>query len=547
MEWHRAIPTEVDPWSRPFSFWDRPWKQVCAESLSCGSQSCRAKSFGSVWQHLCAKAHTRGHPDREIIKKWEAEAARGEVYTPLVVDPNWVSGLAELEQQAKLKESMRLVLKEDSDEEGQEAGEESTGTNDTQISVAQHFEVEVSEEKYVKGLTKYKPPAEEKKAEEGVPRAEDSKAPEEKKKEDSGTPAQEEEEKKNEDVADQEKEDEKKKDLDPEDKTTKVEAEDPETEVPKPTESKPVEVSTDPSVKESGATVTPTEVPVPPAPIDPMPPPAVETPAETPSASEPPAEVSAVASTISGVHEGGEVPGSGITTTGHTVPDPNLEVCQGCYGAGMAEVEMNRAIRILRTAHLVQVKEENMNDPVTDHEGPASRLDSTIAQDVSYVKGSHTHIVVEFCCSGDSEMKQASRKIGSFYIGVHARMQCADVRQEVVKLLRVASSSMTYKGKKKDCSVHVHVSLPCTGGSPLLNFCTNQVREQHTADFKELLGCLDAYFDACRKYDSKVTITFELPHNNRYWKLCEIKEFRNRFGLDHEGIVSCCHRLDFVR
>ena len=126
---------EVDPWSRPFSFWDRPWKQVCAESLSggvfsCGSQSCRAKSFGSetaFWQHLCAKAHTRGHPDREIIKKREAEAARGEVYTPLVVDPNWVSGLAEMEQQAKLKESMRLTLKEPSNDEGQEDGEESTG------------------------------------------------------------------------------------------------------------------------------------------------------------------------------------------------------------------------------------------------------------------------------------------------------------------------------------------------------------------------------------------------------------------------------------
>ena len=260
----------------------------------------------------------------------------------------------------------------------------------------------VSDEKYVKGLTKYKPPAAEKKAEEGVPRAEE-KAPEEKKTEDSGTAAQEEGEKKSEDVASQEKEDEKKKDLDPEDKTTKVEAEDPETEVPKPTESKPVEVSTEPSVKESGATVTPTEVPVPRAPIDPMPPPAVETPAETPSASETPAEVSAGASTISGVHEGGEVPGSGIATTGQTVPDPNLEVCQGCYGTGMAEVEMNRAIRILRTAHLVQVKEENMNDPVTDHEGPAPRLDSTISQDVSYVKGSHTHIVVELCCSGDSE------------------------------------------------------------------------------------------------------------------------------------------------
>ena len=557
LEWHRAIPTEVDPWSRPFS-WDRPWKQVCAESLSggvfsCGSQSCRAKSFGSetaFWQHLSAKAHTRGHPDREIIKKWEAEAARGEVYTPLLVDPNWVSGLDELEQQAKLKESMRLTLKEPtSEDEGQEDGEESTGTNDTQISVAQHFEVEVSEEKYVKGLTAYKPPAEEKRAEEGVPRAEDSKAPEEKKKEDSGTPARKEEEKKNEDVADQEKEDEKKKDPDPEDKTTKVEAEDPETEVPvpvtsepviipKPAESKPVEVSTEPSVRESGATVTPTEVPAPRHPLIPFPLLRFQ---QRPHLQvnrqrrclllRPRFQVNMRVEKFQEVESPPQV---------KPVPHPNLEVCQGCYGTGMAEVEMNRAIRILRTAHLVQVKEEDMNDPVTDHEGPASRLDSTIAQDVSYVKGSHTHIVVELCCSGDSEMKQASRKIGSSYIGVHARMQCADVRQEVVKLLRVASSSMTHKGKKKDCSVHVHVSLPCTSGSPLLNFCTNQVREQHTADFEELLGCLDAYFDACRKYDPKVTITFELPHNNRYWKLCEIKEFRNRFGLDHEGIVSCC-------
>ena len=206
--------------------------------------------------------------------------------------------------------------------------------------------------------------------------------------------------------------------------------------------------------------------------------------------------------------------------------------------ARISEAEMNRAIRILRIAHLIQVKEEDTKDPVTDYEGPASRLASSISQDVSYVKGSHTHIVVELYCSGDSDMKQASRKIGSFYIGVHARMQCADVRQEVVKLLRVASSSMTCKGKKKDCSAHVYVSLPCTGGSPLLNFCTNQVREQHTADFKELLGCSDEHFDACREYHSKVTLTFELP--NRYWKLCEIKEFRNRFGLDHEGIVSCC-------
>ena len=91
---------------------------------------------------------------------------------------------------------------------------------------------------------------------------------------------------------------------------------------------------------------------------------------------------------------------------------------------------MNRAIRILRTAQLLQVKEE----VTKDSDDPNERLDPSVSQDVSYVKGSHTHIVVKLCCSGNSEMKQACKKIGVFYIGVHARMQCTDVLQAVVKI-----------------------------------------------------------------------------------------------------------------
>ncbi len=37
-----------------------------------------------------------------------------------------------------------------------------------------------------------------------------------------------------------------------------------------------------------------------------------------------------------------------------------------------------------------------------------------------------------------------------------------------------------------------------------------------------------------------MTTTFELPHNNRYWHLCETKEYRNRFGMDYSGVVSRC-------
>ena len=275
----------------------------------------------------------------------------------------------------------------------------------------------------------------------------------------------------------------------------------------------------------------------------------VHVPPEMPSGTDLPVEESAEAAVISGVLEG-DIPTAGITTEGRTVPDPDREVCQGCYGTGMAEVEMNRAIRILRSASLIQVKREvDMNEAVTDEERkgpakeePAKRLDAVISQDVSCVKGSRNHVVVELCCSKESEMKQACRKIGLHYVGIHDRLEELSVFQVTMKMLSaLVSSDLKSHGKgEKNLSLHLHISLPCTGGSPLLNFSTSQVRQEHVSMFLKLLKHVGRYIDSCKEFDPKVTVTFELPHNNRYWKLCEIREFRNRYGLDFEGIVSCC-------
>ena len=275
----------------------------------------------------------------------------------------------------------------------------------------------------------------------------------------------------------------------------------------------------------------------------------VHVPPEMPSGTDLPVEESAEAAAISGVLEG-DIPTAGITTEGRTVPDPDREVCQGCYGTGMAEVEMNRAIRILRSASLIQVKREgDMNEAVTDEERkgpakeePAKRLDAVISQDVSCVKGSRNHVVVELCCSKESEMKQACRKIGLHYVGIHDRLEELSVFQVTMKMLSaLVSSDLKSHGKgEKNLSLHLHISLPCTGGSPLLNFSTSQVRQEHVSMFLKLLKHVGRYIDSCKEFDPKVTVTFELPHNNRYWKLCEIREFRNRYGLDFEGIVPCC-------
>ena len=109
-----------------------------------------------------------------------------------------------------------------------------------QVSVAQHSEVVVSEAKYVRDLTTYKAPVGEEAPAASEPKDAEDPKKEERKTAEEGFPAEDQKD------AFQKNEDQEKKDVaDPEDKTAKVE--DPETEVPKPAESKPVEVSTEPS------------------------------------------------------------------------------------------------------------------------------------------------------------------------------------------------------------------------------------------------------------------------------------------------------------
>ena len=447
----------------------------------------------------------------------------GEPYVPLLMDPNWESGLQEEKKQAELKAKMAEALQSVSSED-----ESSESSNDTQESHTVHVTHAVYEDvRSAEGVPAEKVSEENQKEKEVAKDVEDSKMPSEvREKEgvegtgDSKGPDEKEEDK---EVGDPKEEKDKVDDPDgpPEEAVEGVpsaKVEDPGKVDPKPTEE----------------SVGSTEVHVPP---------------EKPSGTDLPVEESTEAATISGVLEG-DIPTAGITTKGRTVPDPDLELCQGCYGTGKAEVEMNRAIRILRSASLIQVKrEEDMNEAVTDEEGkgpakeePAKRLDAVISQDVSCVKGSRNHVVVELCCSKESEMKQACRKIGLHYVGIHDRLEELSVFQVTMKMLSaLVSSDLKSHGKgEKNLSLHLHISLPCTGGSPLLNFSTSQVRQEHVSMFLKLLKHVGRYIDSCKEFDPKVTVTFELPHNNRYWKLCEIREFRNRYGLDFEGIVSCC-------
>ena len=93
---------------------------------------------------------------------------------------------------------------------------------------------------------------------------------------------------------------------------------------------------------------------------------------------------------------------------------------------------------------------------------------------------------------------------------------------------------------KKVGRIYCHCSLPCTGGSPLLNFSDASIRERHQAKFLELLSCLTEYWEGIRRIDHQSLFSFELPHQNRYWKLADMRNFRTQWGLDFYGIVSGC-------
>ncbi len=149
---------------------------------------------------------------------------------------------------------------------------------------------------------------------------------------------------------------------------------------------------------------------------------------------------------MSGVHDGEDIPSR---QSDRSRPVEEGELCEACKGTGIAKKDLNEAVGVLLQAQrdalyqlTQQVKLEPQEEsPKSDGRGSpkgakpdgskgdksppedSERPDQLLSQgDISYVEGSQ-HIVIELCCSRDSEMKQACKKVGAFYIGVHARMQ----------------------------------------------------------------------------------------------------------------------------
>ena len=244
------------------------------------------------------------------------------------------------------------------------------------------------------------------------------------------------------------------------------------------------------------------------------------------------------------------IPSAGIpisAVTEQNVPkdhDSKLETCKACAGSGRADPDINAAIQVLIDAQKVSmasvspgVKEED--SPKGKDADPQKKDDRLGA--FTFCEGVATDFcVVELCCNRFSELSRAAKVLGCSYLGIHDQLEVPSTCQEVLKTLRLAIAGGKKVEGKKVGRVYCHCSLPCTGGSPLLNFSDASIRERHQAKFLELLSCLTEYWEGIRRIDPQSLFSFELPHQNRYWKLADMRNFRTQWGLNFYGVVSGC-------
>ena len=152
---------------------------------------------------------------------------------------------------------------------------------------------------------------------------------------------------------------------------------------------------------------------------------------------------------------------------------------------------MNEAIQVLLDAQKASMasvsqeakKEDSPKGKEADSQDKDNRLGAfTFCESVAT-----DFCIVELCCNRFSELSRAAKVLGCSYLGIHDQLEVPSTCQQVLKTLRLAIAEGKKVEGKKVGRIYCHCSLPCTGGSPLLNFSDASIRERHQAKFLELL------------------------------------------------------------
>ena len=134
-------------------------------------------------------------------------------------------------------------------------------------------------------------------------------------------------------------------------------------------------------------------------------------------------------------------------------------------------------------------------------------------------------IVAEICCQRDSCLKRACMEYAIEYVGVSANMQTDAVQKKF--------NNHVMGFKKRDFWLHVHMSTPCTSGSPL-RFFNHGGNEEVDVEWCEIIASVGVYFEHANG------ISFELPTHNLIWKRFEIEVLLKENQLSHGAEIFLC-------
>ena len=132
----------------------------------------------------------------------------------------------------------------------------------------------------------------------------------------------------------------------------------------------------------------------------------------------------------------------------------------------------------------------------------------------------------EICCAEHSSLRAACERFGIPYLGVSANMQTKRVHDMFLKRVHQCNDSKCWK--------HVHVSTPCTFGSPLRHFHCDENEVESEETWREVMVHVTKYL----KHSS--SCSFELPTHNAIWKKEETKKVLAENKLRHECDVFLC-------
>ena len=133
--------------------------------------------------------------------------------------------------------------------------------------------------------------------------------------------------------------------------------------------------------------------------------------------------------------------------------------------------------------------------------------------------------VVELCCREGSMIQKACETSGIRYCGVTKDVQMKGVNLQVKRFIEEQKLLGTW--------VHMHISTPCTSGSPLKNFSGNS-DSQADLEWKVIIDAIPSYLEGKVLADS---VSFELPRNNAIW---ERPETKTDFRFRAVGTLSRC-------